>query len=114
MYAMVKQGCTIYGEGYGEYSRFICTSHGGPYALALAKYLLDPNKNVFENVRRIAYIISWIAEEVDSSVVFMFRDGECVKEESIVEPLGEDIISEMVGKVRDHKKKLSTILEFEK
>lgn len=111
----------IYGEGYGEYSKFICTGHGGPYALALAKYLLDSKEDAEENGKRIAYIISWIAEEVDTTVggipdILIIRDRESPpgKEEHIVERLSENIIREIVNKVRDDKKKLPELLGLPK
>ena len=39
-----------------------------PYALSLAKFLLDESVDVEENAKRIAYIILWVVEEVDTTV----------------------------------------------
>lgn len=109
----------IYGEGYGEYSKFVCTGHGGPYALSLAKYLLDPQKTTEENGKRIAYIISWIAEEIDTSVggipdIIIIKDREKHEENTpIIEYMDKEEIKQIMEKVKEHKRNLPKILEFE-
>ncbi|NPA70893.1 MAG: hypothetical protein GXO26_08790 [Crenarchaeota archaeon] len=108
----------IHEPGFGEHSRFICTGHGGPYALSLAKFLLDPEETVEENARRIAYIISWVGEDVDTTVggepdVFMIRDRENPEPaEPIIEKLEPDTIRQMMEKAREDKKNLPKILKF--
>lgn len=109
----------IHGEGYGEYVDFVCTGHGGPYALPIAKFLLNEDEDVEENARRIAYIISWIAEDVDTAVggipdVLIIKDRKEPeeKEEEIVEKLDEDKVREMIEKVKEDKKRLPSILGF--
>lgn len=109
----------IHGEGYGEHIDFVCTGHGGPYALSIAKFLLDEDENVEENARRIAYIISWIAEDVDTAVggipdVPIIKDRKEPKEEEIVERLNENTVKEILEKVKEDKEKLPSILGFEK
>lgn len=109
----------IHGEGYGEHIDFVCTGQGGPYALSIAKFLLDEDENVEENARRIAYIISWIAEDVDTAVggipdVPIIKDRKEPKEEEIVERLNENTVKEILEKVKEDKEKLPSILGFEK
>jgi len=111
----------IHGEGYGEHVDFVCTGHGGPYALSIAKFLLDEDENVEENARRIAYIISWIAEDVDTAVggipdVLIIKDRKEPKEEEeeIVERLNENTVKEILETVKEDKEKLPSILGFEK
>jgi 20S proteasome alpha/beta subunit len=58
----------IHGVGYGESVEMLCSGHGGPYATTLAKFLLDKNLDCNENARRAAFIISWVAEDVDITV----------------------------------------------
>lgn len=58
----------IHGVGYGESVEMLCSGHGGPYATTLAKFLLDKNLDCNENARRVAFIISWVAEDVDITV----------------------------------------------
>ena len=69
----------------------------------------------------IAYTISWIAEEVDTTVggipdILMIRDGESPprKGECIIEHLSENTIREIAGKVREDRKKLPELLSFSK
>lgn len=108
----------VHGEGYGEFSRFICIGHGGPYALSLAKFLLDERKSVEENARRVAYIIAWVSEDVDTTVggipdVLIIRDRE-KESQQIIKWLSEDEVRKIMEKVRKDKKNLSKLLGFEK
>ena len=108
----------VHSEGYGEHVKVICTGHGGPYALSLAKFLLRPEQlSVEEAARRIAYIISWVAEDVDASVgggadVLFIRDRR-TPVERVVEILPSDIIEEIEKRVKEHKKNLPKILGLE-
>jgi len=111
----------IYGEGYGEASKFVCTGHGAPYALSLAKFLLNPEKDIHENGRRIAYIISWVAEKVDTSVggtpdILMIRDRKQPprEDEKIVQFLGEKEVKEIAEKAENDIKRLPQLLGLEK
>jgi len=74
----------IHGVGYGEQVSFRCTGHGGEYAYSLAKFLCDPHTAskypVGAVARLIAFVICWIAEDVDSTVggppqIGMLKDG---------------------------------------
>jgi len=108
----------IHSRGYGEHLEFVCTGHGGPYALSLAKYLLDPSKDVVENGKRIAYIISWVGEEVDTTVggkpdVLIIRDREGAPQsenEKIIEVLPSDVVDQITEKVKDDKSRLAELL----
>jgi 20S proteasome alpha/beta subunit len=71
----------IHSEGYGEAVNFRCSGSGGRYAVTLAKFLHDENESVEENAKRLAYVIQWISEKVDSHVggeplVAMIRNGK--------------------------------------
>lgn len=75
----------IHEVGYGEEVRFRCTGHGGTYAYCLAKFLCDPRiaseRSVSDIAHLIAFVISWVAEDVDSTVggtpqVAMLKDGK--------------------------------------
>jgi len=109
----------IHSEGYGEHVKMICTGHGGPYALSLVKFLLDPEIGVEENAKRIAYVISWVSEEVDASVgggpdVLYIKDRKTPAQgEKIVEKLSEDVIEEIKNLVKRHRNNLPQILELE-
>lgn len=58
----------IHGVGYGESVEMLCSGHGGPYATTLAKFLLRKDLDCYENAKRVAFIISWVAEDVDITV----------------------------------------------
>ncbi len=62
----------IHAPGYGEQVSFMCTGHGGPYAYPLAKFLFDPSVQpsicIDEAVKRSAFVIAWVGEDVDSTV----------------------------------------------
>jgi len=109
----------IHGEGYGEHVDFVCTGHGGPYALSLAKFLLDDKAGIEENAKRIAYTILWVAEDVDTTVgglpdVLIIKDRkEPVKNvKEVVEKLDEDLIRRIMEKVKEDKRRLPQILGF--
>lgn len=70
----------VYGIGYGEAVDFRCSGSGGAYATSVAKFLYDPNLDVMEGAYRIAFVISWVSEDVDANVggrpqVAIIRDG---------------------------------------
>lgn len=96
----------IHGIGYGERVNFICSGHGGPYATSLARYLLSQELTVEENAKLIAFVISWVSEELDATVggrplVAMIRDYD----ESITY-LDDDVIDDMMDKAQIAKKEL--------
>ena len=100
-------------ERYGEHVDFVCTGHGGPYALSLAKFLLDNNVDIEENAKHIAYTILWVAEEVDTTVgglpdVLIIKDRkEPVKDiREVVEKLDEDSIRKIMKKIKEDKRRL--------
>jgi len=109
----------IHGVGYGEQVEFLCTGHGGPYATTIAKFLLRKDLDCIENAKRIAFVISWIAEDVDVTVggdpiVAIIRDWEKPQppseEERIVEFLDQKIVNEMKSYAKKVKAELPNIL----
>jgi len=71
----------IYPQGYGEGIDFRCTGSGGPYATTLAKFLHKKEESVEDNARKIAFVIHWVSEDVDTNVggipqVAIIRDGK--------------------------------------
>jgi 20S proteasome alpha/beta subunit len=108
----------IHGVGYGEQVEFLCTGHGGPYATTIAKFLLRKDLDCIESAKRIAFIISWIAEDVDVTVggdpiVAIIRDWEKPQpssEERIVEFLSQEIVNEMKSYAKKVKAELPNIL----
>ena len=62
----------VHGVGYGELVTFRCSGHGANYAYSIAKFLcghpMCENMTSDEVATRIAYTISWVSEEVDSTV----------------------------------------------
>jgi len=104
----------IHGVGYGEAVDFLCTGHGGPYATSLAKFLLKKDLDVYENAKRVAFIISWVAEDVDVTVggdpdVVVIKDSEVPTTEPI-ERLNETVIKDMKNKAKEFKEKLASIV----
>ena len=104
----------IHGVGYGEVVEFLCTGHGGPYATSLAKFLLKKDLNVDENAKRIAFIISWVAEDVDVTVggdpdVVIIRDSDVLTDRP-VEPLDSSVANEMKNRAREFKEKIASII----
>jgi len=73
---------------------------------------------VEENGKRIAYIILWVGEEVDTTVggkpdVIIIRDREGVPQsenEKIVETLPSDVIDQIAEKVKADKSRLAELL----
>lgn len=72
----------ISGVGYGETESSLCMlGSGRPPAASIAKFIIDPSLSVEQNAPRIAFIIGWIREKVDSNVggtpqVAMIKDSE--------------------------------------
>jgi len=98
----------IHSEGYGELSTFVCTGHGGPYALSLAKFLCDtPTLSVEDAASRAAFVISWVSlGELDSSVggkpqVCIFKDADPVPK-----TVAQDVIQAAWERAEAHQKKL--------
>jgi 20S proteasome alpha/beta subunit len=98
----------IHGEGYGELSTFVCTGHGGPYALSLAKFLCDaPTLSTEDVANRAAFVISWVSlGELDSSVggkpqICIFKDGDPVPKTVL-----PDVIQAAWDRAESHQRKL--------
>lgn len=107
----------LHGVGYGEATKFICSGHGGSYATTLAKFLLKEELPAEENAKRAAFIIAYVAEDIDTTVggdpiVAIIYDSKERKERPI-KFLEEDIIKNMITKAKDIKSKLDWILDFE-
>jgi 20S proteasome alpha/beta subunit len=71
----------LHSRGYAEAAKFRCTGSGGPYATAFIKFLHDENESVEENARRIAFVVHWVSEAVDTNVggtpkIAMIRDDD--------------------------------------
>ncbi len=71
----------IHPQGYGEAVPYRCSGHGADYAHSLAKYLLTPDVPLEDSAYRAAFVISWVSEEIDSTVggtpqVAMIRDQD--------------------------------------
>jgi len=108
----------IHGVGYGEQVEFMCTGHGGPYATTLAKFLLKRDLECLENAKRIAFIISWIAEDVDvtvggdpvAAIIRDWTEPRPQEKESVVEFLEPGVVNEMKNYVKRVKAELPKIL----
>jgi len=104
----------IHGVGYGEAVDFLCTGHGGPYTTSLAKFLLRKDLDAAENAKRVAFIIYWVAEDVDVTVggdpdVVIIRDSDTPTKEP-VEGLDEKTIRDMKSKAREIKEKIADMI----
>jgi len=71
----------LHSHGYAEAVTYRSTGSGGPYATAFVKFLQDPTLDVEENARRVAFVIHWVAEAVDTNVggkptIGIIRDGQ--------------------------------------
>ena len=107
----------IHSRGYGEKTYFICSGHGGSYATTLAKFMLDRSFDVHENARRVAFIIAYIAEDVDVTVggqphIAIIKDAKQESVEKPIQYLSESEVDEMINKARDCKAKLPQLLGF--
>ena len=96
----------IHSEGYGETVTFRCTGSGGQYATTLAKFLHKETESAEENARRIAFVIHWISEDVDTRVggtpqIAMIRNGE-----SKINWLGQEEIDKQGGMAKEKKTNL--------
>lgn len=104
----------IHGVGYGEAVDFLCTGHGGPYATSLARFLLRKDLDVTENAKRVAFVISWVAEDVDVTVggdpdVVIVRDSE-LPTANPIERLDASLINSMKAKAKEMKEKLADVI----
>jgi 20S proteasome alpha/beta subunit len=107
----------IHGVGYGEAVDFLCTGHGGPYATSLAKFLLKKDLDAIENGKRIAFVISWVAEDVDVTVggdpdVVIVHDSDKPTENPI-ENLSRNLVDNMKERSKKAKENLLSILGLE-
>jgi len=107
----------IHGEGYGEATKFICSGHGGPYATTLAKFLLKEELSCEENAKRVAFVIAYVAEDIDTTVggdpmVAIIKDSDTYVERPIMY-LKEEIVKEMVRKAKEVKENLDQRLGFQ-
>ena len=90
----------IHSAGYGEKVTFRCAGHGADYAYSLAKFLcsahLASKESTIDIAKRVAFVISWIAEDVDSTVggepdVFIIRDNNPKIEQLSKKDVDEEI-----------------------
>ena len=58
----------VHPEGYGESVHYRCSGHGADYAHSLAKYVLESGLSIEESGYRAAFLISWVSDDIDSSV----------------------------------------------
>ena len=70
----------VHPEGYGELVQYRCSGHGADYAHSLAKYVLEPSLCIDESGFRAAFLISWVSEDIDTTVggipqVALIEDG---------------------------------------
>ena len=70
----------ILGMGFAEEVGFLCIGHGSPYATTLGKFMYDPNLSVDEMADVVAFLISWVKEDLDALVggmpdVMFLRDN---------------------------------------
>jgi 20S proteasome alpha/beta subunit len=105
----------IHGVGYGEQVEFLCTGHGGPYATTFAKFLLKKDLDCVENAKRIAFIISWVAEDVDVTVggdpnVAIIRDWEKPQPPSEKEPVIEYLDPKTISEIKSYAKRVKAEL----
>lgn len=103
----------IHGVGYGEQVTMRCSGHGGQYAYSLAKFLCDPRIcaqiSVEEIAKRIAFIILWVSDDVDSTVggtpsVAMLRENQAE-----IEYLSDEILKDLDDLVGKRKKELPSL-----
>lgn len=104
----------IHGVGYGEQVSFRCSGHGGQYAYSIAKFLCGPNicerLDTDEIAKRIAYIISWVSEDIDSTVgglpsVVIMKNGD-----ASVNYMANQLLEQIQSEVGNHKKDLPKLL----
>ncbi len=70
----------VHPQGYGESVRYRSSGHGAQYAHTLAKFLLTSDLSLEDSAYWTAFVISWVSENVDSTVggqpqVAMIRDN---------------------------------------
>lgn len=108
----------VHGVGYGEQVSFRCSGHGAQYAYSLAKFLCGPTicakLNVQEAAKRIAYIISWVSEDVDITVGGLPLVAIIKNKESKVTYLLENHVKNIEGKVKKNKENLPNIFSCDK
>ena len=104
----------IHALGYGELSPFMCSGHGGTYAYSLAKFLIDPNAqphlSVEEAAKRVAFIIAWVSEDVDSTVGGTPEVIILKNDNSKIESLSDNLIEAQQQAVTKNKANLSQVL----
>lgn len=103
----------IPGVGYGEATNFLCTCHGGTYATSIAKFLCRPDLSIKENAHMLAYVISWVSEDVDTTVggtpqIAMIEDTK-----GDIGYLDNKSIEKMMRYAQDTKKDLKNIFKLE-
>jgi 20S proteasome alpha/beta subunit len=104
----------IHAPGYGELVSFICSGHGGSCAYPLAKFLLDPfiqqQLPTEEAAKRVAFVIAWVAEDVDSTVGGVPQITMLKNNNLKVETLPDDSIAIQEEAVKEKKSKLAEVL----
>jgi hypothetical protein len=92
--------------GYAEKVKFCAIGHGSPYAVSVAKFLFEPapgGLSVEEAGRLATFVLSWVREDVDTTVggdpkVLLFRH-----EQPEAEELDRRSKDEMIAKAQDVK-----------
>jgi len=106
----------VHGVGYGELVTFRCSGHGANYAYSIAKFLcghpICEDMVTDEVAARIAYTISWVSEDVDSTVGGPPSVAIMKNEESRINYLEEDFVNKIDQNVKKHRAKLPSLLEF--
>lgn len=104
----------IHAPGYGELASFVCSGHGGPYAYPLAKFLFDPNMQpdlgIEEVAGRVAFVMAWVAEDVDSTVGGTPQVTILRNDANKTESLPANIIKAQEQAVKEKKSKLAEVL----
>ena len=104
----------IHAPGYGELASFMCSGHGGSYAYSLAKFLINPNMqshlSLEEAAKRAAFIITWISDDVDSTVGGIPQITILRNDNPKVESLPDDIIKAQERAVKENKSRLAEVL----
>lgn len=100
----------VHGVGYGEQVTFRCSGHGGQYAYSVAKFLCGPdicqNLEINEVAKRIAYAISWVSEDIDSTVGGLPSVAMMKNNNQNVVYLEEEELKKIEKTVKKHKKDL--------
>jgi len=106
----------IHAPGYGELAPFLCSGHGGSCAYSLAKFLFDPNLYpdlpVEEAAKRVAFVIAWVSDDVDSTVGGTPQITILRNDSPKVESLPDDVIKAQEQAVSENKSRFAEVLSL--